>query len=102
MNDRRPAIANWFVRWCRRSWRERLFLVGVWIKGLDGTLEILGGIALLTVSPSLVLRTVQFLTQDEITEDPHDLVATYFLHLAARLSVSAQHFMALYLLLTST
>jgi uncharacterized membrane protein len=85
--------------WWRRSWRERLFLIGVWFKALDGALELLGGVALLSVSPAFILHTVQFLTQDEIVEDPHDLVANYLLRVAARLSVGSQHFMALYLLI---
>lgn len=95
----RRTLDRWVVAWRQRSWRERLFLLSVLFKGLDGALELLGGIALLTVSPAFVLRSVQFLTQDEIVEDPHDLVANYLLHLAGRLSVASQHFMALYLLI---
>ena len=38
------------------------------------------------------------LTQDQIAEDPRDLVANYLRHAAARLSVSGEHFMAIYLL----
>jgi uncharacterized membrane protein len=95
----RRTLDSWIVVWHQRSWRERLFLLGVLFKGFDGTVELLGGVALLSVSPAFVLRSVQFLTQDEIIEDPHDLVANYLLRLAARLSVGSQHFMALYLLL---
>lgn len=86
--------------WVRRhSTREILFLISVWFKGFDGVLELLGGVALLTASPALVLKTVQFFTQDELVEDPHDLVATHLLRMAARLSLGAEHFMALYLLI---
>ncbi|MGH8142169.1 MAG: DUF2127 domain-containing protein [Steroidobacteraceae bacterium] len=98
MIELRPGSSR-FVEWRRRSWRERLFLLGVWLKGIDGGLELLCGLALLTVKPVFVLRTVQFLTQDEIVEDPHDLVANYLLRAAARLSVGTQHFMVLYLLI---
>ena len=36
-------------------------------------------------------------TEDALSEDPHDLIANYFLHAAQNYSVSAQHFTALYL-----
>ena len=62
-------------------------------------MELLGGVALLMVTPAFVLQSVQFLTQDEIVEDPHDLVANTLLRLAERLSLARQHFMALYLLI---
>lgn len=99
MLDWQAAARRLLDAWRRRSWRERLFLLSVWSKGLDGALELLGGVALLTVSPAFILRTVQFLTQDELVEDPHDLVANYLLGVAAPQSVARQHFMALYLLI---
>ena len=98
MAEWRRTLDSWLVAWRRHSWRERLFLLGVWLKALDGALELLGGVALLTVSPAFILQSVQILTQDEIVEDPHDLVANALLRLAAGLSMARQHFMALYLL----
>lgn len=83
----------------RRGARELLFLVSVWLKGLNGLLELLGGAALLSVSPAFVLRTVRYLTQDEILGDPRDLIANALLRAASRLSLSSEHFMALYLLI---
>lgn len=46
--------------------RELLFRVGVLAKGLDGVLEIAGGIALWAVSPGWIVHAVGFLTQDEV------------------------------------
>lgn len=83
----------------RRGWRETLFLLSVWFKGIDGLLELLGGTALLSVSPAFILQIVRFLTQDEIAEDPRDLVANALLRAAAHVSLSGEHFMALYLLI---
>jgi uncharacterized membrane protein len=77
--------------------RELLFRVSVLLKGLDGAFEIVGGVALLAVSPSWILSVVAFLTQDELAEDPHDLVANYLLHAAQNFSVGAERFAALYL-----
>lgn len=78
--------------------RELLFRLSVLLKGLDALLEIAGAIALWLVRPAFVASAVRFLTQDEIAEDPHDLVANALRHAAARFSLSSEHFMALYLL----
>jgi uncharacterized membrane protein len=77
--------------------RELLFRVSVLLKGLDAAMEIVGGIALLAISPAWILRVVAFLTQDELAEDPHDLVANYLLHAAQGFSVGGERFVALYL-----
>lgn len=88
-----------FVESLRRGdWREALFLAGIWLKGLDGLLELVGGAALLAVSPAFILQVVRLLTQDEIAEDPRDLVANALRHAAARVTFASEHFMAIYLL----
>jgi uncharacterized membrane protein len=81
-----------------RNPREVLFLISVGFKGLDGCLELLGGIALFVVTPGLILRVVRVLTQDELTEDPRDLVANALRHAARHLTFATEHFMAIYLL----
>jgi len=78
--------------------REFLFRASVLLKGLDALFEIAGGIALWLIHPSSIVRLTTLLTQDEIAEDPRDLVANYLRHAAGRLSVSGEHFMAIYLL----
>ena len=77
--------------------REVLFRVGVILKGLDGVLEIAGGIALWLVSPGLILRWVGLLTQDEVARNRHDVIA-HHLRLALGHLVTGKHFLALYLL----
>lgn len=81
-----------------RGPREVLFLVSVWLKGLDGLLELIGGTALFSVSPAFILNVVRVITQDEIAEDPRDVVANVLRDAAARLSFATEHFMAIYLL----
>jgi len=78
--------------------RKLLFRLGVVFKGLDGVVEIAGGIALWLVSPEFVVRFVRVLTQDEITEDLNDLVANYFRHAMRRFYVGNVHFLSSYLL----
>src|SRR5881398_1488030 len=62
---------------------HQIFAVGMWIKGLDGVLEVIGGIMLLLISPAALNRLVIALTQHELVEDPHDRVATTLRQAAA-------------------
>lgn len=78
--------------------RELLFRVSVILKGLDVLLELVGGVALWWLSPGMIVRIVHFLTQDEIAEDPHDLVANLLRHAASHFSLSGEHFIAIYLI----
>lgn len=78
--------------------REFLFRASVSLKGLDAALEIIGGAALMAVSPDWILRMIALLTQAELAEDPRDLVANYLLHAAERLSLGGERFVAIYLL----
>lgn len=77
---------------------HRAFEVGVGLKGLDGALEIIGGLLLLTITPRHVSTLVLQLTQHELSEDPHDLVAGYLVRLSAGVTVKGQLFGAAYLL----
>jgi uncharacterized membrane protein len=92
------SLQNFIRMLRRRGVREVLFLVGVWLKGLNAFSELIGGVALLAVSPPLILHVVRFLTQDEIAEDPRDLIASALRHAAERLTFASEHFMAIYLL----
>ena len=76
---------------------HRVFTLGIWLKGLDGVLEMIGGVLLLMTSPSTLNRLVVALTQHELGEDPHDWLATTLRQTAAQLSLSTQLFGSLYL-----
>jgi uncharacterized membrane protein len=78
---------------------DRTFRVSLVLKGLDGVLELVGGILLLLVTPRQIGDLARFLTQHELAQDPHDFVANSLLHLTSNLSVSASLFGAIYLLL---
>ena len=83
----------------RSRLREWLFRISVTLKGIDGALELSAGAALLVIKPEFILRTIAFLTQDELAEDSRDFVAVHLARFAASFSVGAQHFAAAYLLL---
>ncbi|MEP6591726.1 MAG: DUF2127 domain-containing protein [Gemmatimonadota bacterium] len=75
-----------------------LFDISVISKGVDGVLEVVGGVLLFFISPAQIQGVVRRITQHELSTDPHDLVARYFLNSAQHLTPSAQQFAAIYLL----
>ena len=86
----------------RTTHREKmvhvLFDLSVISKGVDGALEIMGGALLYFVSPAHIHSMVRLLTQHELSEDPHDLLAGYLRQAATHLSTDAQLFAGVYLL----
>jgi uncharacterized membrane protein len=87
------------MSWFRpRDLLDQTFEVGIILKGVDGALEVIGGLLLLVVSPATIDRVVTSLTQHELSEDPHDFLATHLLKTAHGLTGSAVLFGALYLL----
>jgi len=77
---------------------DKTFKIGLVLKGLDGILEVAGGILLLFLSPQAIERIVRGLTAHELSEDPHDLIARYLLHSTSHLSAGITLFGAIYLL----
>lgn len=80
-------------------WVDRVFWVGVALKGLNGVAELLGGAVLLLVSPSQIHLFAVAVTRGELGEDPHDRIANEILLLTNHLSGSQTLFGAAYLLL---
>jgi uncharacterized membrane protein len=74
------------------------FEIGVILKGLNGLLELIGGTLLLLFPPSAIQRFVVSLTQNELSRDPNDFIATHLRAAADHLSVGGKAFAALYLL----
>jgi uncharacterized membrane protein len=77
---------------------DRTFQISIVLKGLDGLLEIIGGLLLLAVSPAQINRIVVNLTQHELSKDPHDYVATHLLHYTQGLTGASVNFAVFYLL----
>jgi len=67
------------------------------LKGLDGLLELVGGVLLIVVSPATLDHVAHQLTQHELSQDPHDYFAHHLLRLTANLH-NTQLFGAIYLL----
>ncbi len=77
---------------------DRTFRISIALKGLDGLLEVVGGLVLLFVAPATLQHWVRSLTAHELAEDPHDFIATHLLHSASQLSHATTLFGAIYLL----
>ena len=77
---------------------DRSFEVGIILKGLDGVLEAAVGLLLVFVSPAGINRIAAALTRSELSQDPHDFVATHILKTAHGLTGSSVAFGAAYLL----
>ena len=77
---------------------DRAFRITIILKGLDGILEVIGGVALLILSPASIEHLVRFLTAHELAQDPHDYIARHLLHSASLLSRSATVYGGIYLL----
>ncbi len=78
---------------------DRAFEVAVALKGLDGVLELVGGVLLLAISPSTISSVVRTLTQHELSQDPRDFLATHLLNATEKLTAGSLRFGAAYLLL---
>jgi len=74
-----------------------VFQISLWLKALFALTEIAGGIAAWFVTQELLVHVANVVTQGELAEDPHDVVANYLLHSAQQLSIGTRHFTALYL-----
>ena len=79
-----------------RDLLDATFDVTVALKGIDGVLEMVGGLLLLVISPATINRVAAALTQHELSQDPNDFLANHVLKLTSGLH-GAQLFGALYL-----
>src|ERR1017187_3426638 len=76
---------------------DKVFEGGLVIKGIDGLLEFLSGLLLLFMSPASIHKFLTFITQRELSKDPHDKFAHLILHSADSLNSSNKAFLIIYL-----
>lgn len=74
------------------------FEISILLKGFHSVLEILGSFLIFFITKSYIISQVLYLTQEELSEDPKDLIAHYLINASNNFSISSQHFIALYLL----
>ncbi len=86
-------------RFSRREARvHRLFQISLLLKAAHSLLEIIGGVLLAVVPQEAILRIANLLTQEELLEDPRDVIANYILSSARSLSIDQKSAAALFLL----
>jgi uncharacterized membrane protein len=76
---------------------HRLFQISVLLKGAHAALEFIGGVFLYFISADTITKTVVSLVQEELIDDPNDIVANYLFNAAQQLSVASKTFAAFYL-----
>ena len=77
---------------------DRFYEVGILIKGLDGVLELIGGVLLLVLSSGTILHITHVLTRGELGEDPHNFLALHAQHIGQQLAQGHNGFAAIFLL----
>ena len=69
----------------RQDALDKTFHVALVLKGLDGFVEVLGGLFLVIVSPDALNRWAHDITQHELSENPHNFFANHLLHITQNL-----------------
>ena len=77
---------------------DKTYEIGIIIKGIDGLLELVGGILVLALNSAQVGSITHFLTEHELQQDPHDFIATHILRLSQHLQQGHNYFAAAFLL----
>ena len=82
----------------KESTIHKVFEVSILMKGAHALLECISGVLLALISTTTIAGLAKTLTQEELIEDPQDLLASTLLNNAQHFSVSTEHFYAFYLL----
>ena len=77
---------------------DKILEVGVVIKSFFGFFEILTGIVFAISGKAIVSNLLLWLTQQEVSEDPHDSIANYIISVANNYSEGSYIFSILYLI----
>lgn len=77
---------------------QTFFRLSVSLKGVHSIFEIIGGILLLVIPPAAITQFITMLTQEELQQDPHNLIANYLFHVGSTLSLGTTLFGGIYLL----
>ena len=78
---------------------DRFYEVGLFFKGLDGTLEVIAGALLLFLQPGTILNWAHALTRSELAENPHNYIAVHILHAGSSLAHGHSGFAVAFLLI---
>jgi len=94
MNLVKPDRAHWLSG----SATDRLFIVTIVIKGIDGLLGVVSGLIFLFLAPHTLDSFVHAVTANELARDPDDILVGLIRHGAEVFAASDRHFAGLYLI----
>ncbi len=77
---------------------DKTYEIGIIIKGIDGLLELAGGILVLALNPAQIGSISRFLTEHELQQDPHDFIAVHIVRAGQHLAGGHNLFAAAFLL----
>ena len=77
---------------------HELFEISLILKGSFAILETLSGFLLYFISEAFISRIIIGLTQEDLSQDPHDFIANHIVHFGQSFSGGAQHFAGIYLI----
>jgi len=81
-----------------KSSLDKLYEIGILIKGFDGAIELLGGLFLLIMPGSIIMHITHALVDTELNRNPSDLLATKVLHYGTQLAQGRNAFAIAFLL----
>ena len=76
-----------------------LFDLALWLKVVNGGLEMLGAVFVLFVPPVLVVKLVEFVTSGELAQDPDDPIVGGLRDAAHSFAIHTHYLLAAYLIL---
>lgn len=82
-----------------KSLLDKVFSVGITIKGIDGLIELITAVALIFIRPQMLHDLVDFTLHDELVKDPHDFVANFILNSSQHFTDGTRIFLIAYLLI---
>ncbi len=78
---------------------DKIFSVGILIKGIDGLIELVTAIALIFIQPRMVHNLVAFATHDELMKNPNNFIANFILTAGSHFTEGTRIFLIVYLLI---
>ena len=78
---------------------HEIFLAGIFIKLIDGILQLIGGTILLIVKSNIITKFIQRLYEHELFEDPKDWIANYIVQATHSITFSMMIFIGIYLVI---
>ena len=77
---------------------DKTYEIGIIIKGIDGSLELIGGLLVLCIPRSTIWHLTGALTRSELANDPHDFIASHILRAGHSLATGSRTFAILFLM----